>query len=162
VSVSGRFQSAIVSPRAANHEARVRPPSRHTRKPARPKIRTLTPGTCACNNWSLYVGRGKTIMFRRTIAIGALGLALSAAMTGPAASLTEQERREIQDTITNAIERLRVDQQNQINLLDARIRAIEPTRNNHTNITTPSPRRIIHIHRHYYQYWCPPPWWGPW
>jgi len=24
------------------------------------------------------------------------------------------------------------------------------------------PSRIIHIHRDYYWYWCPPPWWELW
>ena len=110
-------------------------------------------------NRSLHVGVGNTTMLKRSIVTGALGLGLFAAMIVPsAAELTQADK----DFITNAIERLRVVQQNQINLLSARVTNIEKNllRNPPpTPASTAPPARVIHIHRHYYRYWCPPPWW---
>jgi len=98
---------------------------------------------------------------QKVIVSGMLGLGLSVMMTVPSvAELSAADRQFIEDTIKKLV-------QPQLDRLDTRLRVLESGRpvppsppGSHRPPPASHPKRVIHIHRHYYRYyWCPPPWW---
>jgi hypothetical protein len=105
---------------------------------------------------------------QKVIVSGVLGLGLYVMMAAPSvAQINEGHLKAMEERLTRAIEGVKNDlkkdlesQQHQIDALNHRVDKIQ--RRGHTSYPRPihasTPRRVVHIHRHYYRYWCPP-WW---
>jgi hypothetical protein len=97
---------------------------------------------------------------QKVIVSGVLGLGLFVMMTAPSvADLSGADREFISKELDKAVKGLKSELQPQIESLKERMDRIERHRPPHAR-PTPAypPRRVVHIHRHYYRYWCPP-WW---
>ena len=101
---------------------------------------------------------------QKVIASGMLGLGLSAmAVPSVAQPITIKDLEAMEARINKNIDKNIGElknglqsQQSQINALRDRMDRIDrhPTR----PAPASSPKRVVHIHRYYYRYWCPP-WW---
>ena len=98
---------------------------------------------------------------QKVIASGVLGLGLSAMMTAPSvADLSGADREFISKELDKAVKGLKSELQPQIDSLKERMDRIDRHRPYPARPTSAyPPRRVVHIHRHYYRYWCPPWWW---
>jgi hypothetical protein len=105
---------------------------------------------------------------QNVIVSGVLGFGLSVMMAAPSVAqtpqqpVTKEDLKGIQDSIRDLNQAIK-GLQPQIDSLNYRMDKIE--RRDHTSYPprvrpTPAypPKRVVHIHRHYYRYWCPP-WW---
>jgi hypothetical protein len=108
----------------------------------------------------------------RVIAAGILGLGISAVAMVPSGMADEvgDQLKVLStkiDNLTGAFQRLDDRLQKQDDRLlkvEEEIRQIKRRPDTTTTVQPISvqlPTRVVH-HRHYYRYWCPPPWWEPW
>lgn len=111
---------------------------------------------------------GGCILRNKLIAAGMLWVGISAVATSAFAQVTKEQLNEALNAAVNTlsaqIQGVRGDLQTRVDTLEGRLD--QHIRERHPRPTEGHPHppstRVVHVHRHYYQYWCPPPWWEPW